>query len=101
MRVYSTSDHLRRKAVRRFLLDKDLDVHLEQAELKIIERHKRPQIVKIIDRILTKEHLGEMRRISFASEFMPPFAWDPAVYVLRDERVVKLGKRVRRLAGKI
>ena len=101
VRVYSTSYQLRRRAVRRFLQDKDLDVHLERAELKIIERHKRPGIVKIIDRILTKEHLDEMRKISFASEFLPPFVWDPTVYILRDERVVKLGKRVRRLVGKI
>ena len=76
-------------------------MHLERAELKIIERHKRPGIVKIIDRILTKQHLGEMKRISFASELLPSFVWDPAVYILRDERVVKLGKRVRRLIGKI
>ena len=97
VRVYSTSYHLRRKTVRRFLQDKDLDVRLEKAELKIIERYKRPVIFKIIDRILTKEHLGEMKRISFASELLPSFVWDPAVYILRDERVVKLGKRVKRL----
>ena len=99
-RVYSTSYHLRRKAVRRFKNNPSIPVYLEQAELKIVQRHKRPMMVKILDRILTKEHLDEMRRISFASEFLPSLFWNPAVYVLRDERVVKLEKRAKKLFTK-